>query len=614
MNSTSAKIKRCLLLTLTLFLAFVSNAQNELVVAKDGSGNFTTIQEALNSIPTDNASWKTILVRNGSYDEHVMIKSNFVALVGESQTGTHIETSLSRTAWYNGGGNGANTGAGVVNVASNLHDIIIANLFIRNTYEATEDYTEVIRAETGTTRIWVVQCQVLCLHKDTFAPWGKNGGMYYVSDCTFRGSIDAFCPRGWCYALNCRFIETKSSSPIWHEGVATEDQRLVIQGGSVHSEYNKQVKLQNSQNYAKFYYLDVHFSDSIAELGKSATQYFYNNRGLNGLTWYADNITAAVRKPMDAAWTFGGNWDPENTFPSVLPFASLPQPYDGRYAISAGTLRLKWTKAKNSQLQKVYFGTSQNPPLLGETTTDTMVVSGLVSDTTYYWSIQNGAVAGKVWRFSTANLPQWSEVQDTTVTPPPDTSSIDFTTTRLNRFPASLNCLSMSKEPAWIVRNGSVSWTSGTGYKWGSSSASTTVKVAGCSLLKCSFLNGSTSRPILISDGGVTNDITAYPTAANVETVASFVPKSLGEVDISIKTAGSSGMIVSKMNLSGNSTDLSESRKPLWWISEGIFHAQEPVDIYALTGETLVRNATEYPLKRGFYIIRTGRMYAKLRF
>ncbi|MGC3979262.1 MAG: pectinesterase family protein [Paludibacteraceae bacterium] len=155
-----------------LFLTFSISlfSTNEIVVAKDGSGNFTTIQEALNSVPTTNTEWVTIIVKNGVYNEHVMIKSSFVAIVGESRSGTRIEYRIPRAEWY--AANGSNTGTGVVNIAANLHDIVVANMYIRNTYEdSKEDYTEVIRSEPGTTRLWFINLDVLCLWKDTFAPW-----------------------------------------------------------------------------------------------------------------------------------------------------------------------------------------------------------------------------------------------------------------------------------------------------------------------------------------------------------------------------------------------------------------------------------------------------------
>jgi len=666
---------------------------NEIIVAKDGSGDFTTINAALNSIPSNNAEWKTIIVKNGIYDEHVMIKANYIALVGESRGGTRIEHNIPRAAWY--AINGSNTGTGVVNIATNLHDIIIANMYIRNTFEGSEDYTEVIRSETGTTRLWFINLDVLCLWKDTFAPWGKAGGMYYVSDCNFRGSIDAFCPRGYCYAINSRYTETKSSSPIWHEGVAGEDQKLVIQGGSVHSEYNKNVKLQNSQNYAKFYYLDLALSDSITSLGSGATAYFYGVTGLAGLTWFANSISLEQRKLIDAAWTFDGKWDPENTMPSVLPFAALPQPYNGRYAVSTGSITLKWIPARNALSHKVYFGTTDTPPLIGETSLSSYEIPNLEKNTTYYWKIVTVSSTGETtfgtWRFTTSDninpvqhatltlvgnnkqtimlgesiapvkykmtgatqfsvsglpLGVTSELKtdsiiisgkpenagtftysvtttdaiqnttatgyfivknpnDTTSTNTGDTIPTDYSLSRLNKFITKLDCKIMTQEPAWITKSGSVAWTSGTGYKWGSTSAILTLKVNGCTSVECTFTNSSTSRPIIISDGGSGNEKTAYPTAANSETLVIFTPKNTGDDDITIKTSGSSGLTVTKLVFSGiySAVQYVFDKNIVYKLENGSFSCEKPVDIYAVSGKLLHKNVESCNLEKGIYII-----------
>ncbi len=678
---------------LFLFFSFFVYSTNEIIVSKDGSGNFTTIQDAVNSIPATNTEWKTIIVKNGIYDEHVMIKSSFVALVGESRAGTHIENNLPRAVWY--AANGTNTGTGVVNVATNMHDVVIANLYIRNTFEGSEDYTEVIRTETGTTKIWVVNCDVLCLWKDTFAPWGKAGGMYYVADCNFRGSIDAFCPRGYCYAINCRFTETKSSSPIWHEGVATEDQKLIVQGGSVHSEYNKQVKLQNSQNYAKFYYLDVQLSDSIGSQGVSATTYFYGVKGLVGSMWFADNLTLANRKLIDAAWTFDGKWDPESAMPSVLPFAALPQPYNGRYSVAAGVATLKWIAMRNAISHKVYFGTTEQPESLGETTSNTINTGSLEANKTYYWRVNTvtnaGEIQGTLWRFTTSDnidpvtpstltligknnqtviigdametfkykmegatqfkttgLPAGTQAVlnadsilisgtptatgtyaftvETTdalsnakatgtivvknpgdITPDP-TSDIDYTSTRLSKYSVALDCKTMPQEPAWIIKTGSVSWLSGTGYKWGSTSAVLTVKVTNCSKIECTFTNSSTSRPIVVSDGGSSNDKTAYPSAANIETVVIFTPKSLTDDDITFKTSGSSGLSITKITLYGTTSALNEiNAERNFNIENGKVTSDEVFSIYSITGELVFCKIITAQLNKGIYILRNNK-------
>lgn len=693
-------MKKIILIILAIYSFTSIFASNEIIVAKDGTGNFTTIQEALNSISPANAEWKTIVVKNGLYNEHVMIKSSYVALIGESRSGTHIELSLPRAEWY--AANGTNTGTGVINIAGNLHDIVIANMYVRNTFEGSEDYTEVIRSETGTTRLWFINLDVLCLWKDTFAPWGKAGGMYYVSGCNFRGSIDAFCPRGYCYTINSRFTETKSSSPIWHEGVSGEDQKLVIQGGSVHSEYNKNVKLQNSQNYAKFYYLDLALSDSITSLGSGATAYFYGVSGLTGLTWFANSLTSAQRKLIDAAWTFDGKWDPENSMPSVLPYASLPQPYNGRYSVTVGTITLKWIPARNALSHKVCFGTGEQPELLGETTANSMNTPPLEVNKTYYWRVNTvtaeGEIQGPLWRFTTSDnidpvtpstltlfgknnqtvlighpiesfgyimagatqfsvtgLPAGANAVlkhdsisisgtpvltgtynftvettdalsnakangtivvknegDTVPDPPTET---DYTSTRLTKFTTILDCKTMPQEPAWITKNGSVSWSSGTGYKWGSTSAYLTIKVSGCTGIDVSFNNSSTSRPIIISDGGSNNDKTTYVTTANVETTSSFTPKTNASDDITIKTSGSSGMSVTKIIIYGLSSAIQKiefGNELSVKINNGILNSSENIDVYSVNGQLIRQKCNTFALMKGIYIIKFKNINSKI--
>jgi pectinesterase len=55
----------------------------QIIVAKDGSGIYRTIQEALNSIPKNNARNIIILIKRGTYNEKVYVERSFVTLVGE---------------------------------------------------------------------------------------------------------------------------------------------------------------------------------------------------------------------------------------------------------------------------------------------------------------------------------------------------------------------------------------------------------------------------------------------------------------------------------------------------------------------------------------------------
>ncbi len=59
-----------------------------MIVAKDGSGDFTTIQEAVNAIPENAQGWTVIQIKNGEYKEKLEILKPRVKLVGESVEGT----------------------------------------------------------------------------------------------------------------------------------------------------------------------------------------------------------------------------------------------------------------------------------------------------------------------------------------------------------------------------------------------------------------------------------------------------------------------------------------------------------------------------------------------
>lgn len=64
----------------------------DFVVAKDGSGNFTSLQAAVNAVPDYRKKRTVIYIKNGVYNEKVIIPASkqFLALVGESAEKTVI--------------------------------------------------------------------------------------------------------------------------------------------------------------------------------------------------------------------------------------------------------------------------------------------------------------------------------------------------------------------------------------------------------------------------------------------------------------------------------------------------------------------------------------------
>jgi pectinesterase len=89
-----------ILLFLLLLTSFSSRAQTKtVVVAQDGSGNFRTVQAALDAVPLNNKTPLVIFIRKGIYKEKLNLakKQNFVKLMGED-----LNTTVLTFDDYNG--------------------------------------------------------------------------------------------------------------------------------------------------------------------------------------------------------------------------------------------------------------------------------------------------------------------------------------------------------------------------------------------------------------------------------------------------------------------------------------------------------------------------------
>ena len=79
-----------------LLEANVSELQPNLTVAKDGSGNFTTINEALSKLPKSSNQTFILYIKEGIYEEQVVLNKSFtnIMMVGDGPTKTRITGSL----------------------------------------------------------------------------------------------------------------------------------------------------------------------------------------------------------------------------------------------------------------------------------------------------------------------------------------------------------------------------------------------------------------------------------------------------------------------------------------------------------------------------------------
>ncbi|OFV83531.1 MAG: hypothetical protein A2Y78_16495 [Acidobacteria bacterium RBG_13_68_16] len=391
----------------------------DLVVAQDGRGDFRTIQHALDALPADGPAYRVILLRNGTYREKVFITKSRVALVGENRERTRVVFSELRSEWRKT--HPDDWGAAVVNVGEGVEDLVLANLTIRNDYGShggSHDHQFAVRSGKGTTRISVLHANVLADGGDTMSLWNSASGMYYHAGSTFEGYVDFFCPRGWSYATDCRFVSHSTSASIWHDGSAAEEQKLVIR--SSHFEGDAGFALGRITRDGQFYLVDCTFSGAMADrpiyLAREPETfrwglraYFWNCRRDGGdFPWFADSLYQARGAPradeIDARWTFGGKWDPEGTLPAVLPFASIPTPRNGARVVPSEVGLLRWIGARGAVAYDVRFGRKDPPPLVARVKGTAYEPGPLTPGVTYFWRVDavmpRGSVEGPIWRLT----------------------------------------------------------------------------------------------------------------------------------------------------------------------------------------------------------------------
>lgn len=307
------------------------------IVAADGSGDFKTIQAAVESIPATNRERRVILIRDGVYREKIRVDASFVTLRGQSRHGTRIEFPQLNDDFTQ---KPDPLGRAVINL-NRADDFVLSNLTVENTAGVIGPHAFTIHG-TGD-RTVIVDCDVWSHGADTVALWLGDRGRYYHAGCNFRGSVDFVCPRGWCYATNCTFYEMKNTAAVWHDGSRDRDMKFVLRG--CRFDGTNGWNLARHHRDAQFYFLDCTFARTMIDRAPFRVIYPLDgstpgevdtrrNRELDGsnlwgerswffnchrdggdYTWLTNNLETATNTPapgrINAAWTFAGKWDPE---------------------------------------------------------------------------------------------------------------------------------------------------------------------------------------------------------------------------------------------------------------------------------------------------------------
>ena len=176
------------------------------------------------------------------------------------------------------------------------------------------------------TRLRAINCHFIAFGGDTVSPWDVSNGMFYFKDCIMEGGVDFYCPRGWAYAENCKFISHSGTAAIWHDGSKFEDSKTVLKNCSFDGFAG--FNLGRFHRDAQFYLINCSFSKNMADtdIYLSPTTniiqwgrrvYYYNSHRAGGdYAWHKDNLNTAKGSvqavDINATWVFKNRWQPQN--------------------------------------------------------------------------------------------------------------------------------------------------------------------------------------------------------------------------------------------------------------------------------------------------------------
>jgi hypothetical protein len=175
-----------------------------LTVSPDGTGDFCTLQGALDFLPDGNTTPTTILLRPGTYTELIYFNNkNNITIQGEDRKKSIIVYANN---------NRFNNAPGIyhrgVFLANHCNNLTLNNLTIRNTTPRGGSQAEAIILNGTTTSRATLTNVDLYSFQDTL----QINGQAYLNNCYIEGDVDFMWGSGPCFFENCHCYGTRSKA------------------------------------------------------------------------------------------------------------------------------------------------------------------------------------------------------------------------------------------------------------------------------------------------------------------------------------------------------------------------------------------------------------------
>ena len=182
----------------------------DFVVAKDGSGDFLTVQEAIDAAPDYcKQDETTIYIKDGIYSEKVTIPTNKqkLHLIGQSAEKTVISWSdYAKKTGPTGYEMGTSATSTVFLYAD---DFLAENITIENAAGEGKDIAQACAITVDADRVAFINCRFIA-NQDTIYTYGKGQRQYYRG-CWIEGTTDFIFGASTCWFEDCTILSKKNS-------------------------------------------------------------------------------------------------------------------------------------------------------------------------------------------------------------------------------------------------------------------------------------------------------------------------------------------------------------------------------------------------------------------
>ncbi|MFG1838976.1 pectinesterase family protein [Micromonospora sp. NPDC049175] len=190
-------------LAATVSMVSAASASATITVAADGSGTYTTVQAAVDSVAANNGVPVTISIKPGTYRGVVTIPANkpYLTLAGAGGSATQVVIVEGHASGQTKPGGGTYGTSGSASVFVNANDTTIKNLTMANDFNEaanTLDAEQAVAVNTSGDRVQFDNVRILG-NQDTLlvnAPSVSSVRRLYVRNSYVEGDVDFIFGRG----------------------------------------------------------------------------------------------------------------------------------------------------------------------------------------------------------------------------------------------------------------------------------------------------------------------------------------------------------------------------------------------------------------------------------